>query len=225
MSGSPVQLGHLCPICTGQRVVYGINTIADEWTCKYNATFYTHSGSELNALPIPTPSAVKPQYDTSKIVVGWRCPTCQKHDPHTLQTITSIDWAGAQWRCAGPAGAHVRMISTHDFSGLPVGLAPRNTAVVGGGAGGQGGVAVASSSNYGGGPSRVYVGHDPGFDEQIDKRRIGYAREYLGTFNAGPPKRVIPEYPHTCTRCKKPAYVGLNEISHKDASLDAVCKS
>jgi hypothetical protein len=35
---------------------------------------------------------------------------------------------------------------------------------------------------------------------------------------------VDPNYPGTCTRCKKPAYVGLNEIDHKDPARNKVCR-
>lgn len=31
------------------------------------------------------------------------------------------------------------------------------------------------------------------------------------------PKKRISDYPHMCPRCNRPAYVGLNEVSHRDS--------
>ena len=38
------------------------------------------------------------------------------------------------------------------------------------------------------------------------------------------PIKVLDRYPHQCTKCGEPAYIGLSEIDHKDSARNKVCR-
>lgn len=36
--------------------------------------------------------------------------------------------------------------------------------------------------------------------------------------------KIDTRFPHRCPRCRQTAYVGLNQIEHRDASRDGTCR-